>query len=372
MMRHDYDEDDDNGVFDPLDEDELIAEILAMEGVEAQEDDLPLDDEVLDEDAWETPPKPTIEEVIDVLKSEDAGSFSHATIVYGLSNISHSHIEEIQETWERIPITKKRAILTNLIESQENDFQLDYSIFAIYNLNQDDPRIRQSAIDLLWEDMSLEIMDHLINLAINDRNRDVRATASSALGRFVLLGELDRLPQIEAVKILEAVMHIWQNEHEDIEVKRRALESLANSSHPAVNPAIESAYNSHYTELQISALYAMGRTADVRWESIILEELVGDDNSKRYEAARAAGELGLISAVQRLAELILDDDLELTTMAIWSLGEIGGKTAMRVLEMLMEQAESINDEAMIEAIEDALGNAMLASELDDLDLFEDD
>lgn len=362
-MRHDHnhDHDDDEKIeFDQFDEDELIAEILAMEGVEAPED---TND---DEDHIQPPVKPTIAEVVAVFES-DARNLSYTTIAYGLSDISHSQLEELHDVWQTLPVDAKRAILLELIETQETEFQLNYNAFATYNLTDNDPRIRQSAIDLLWEDESLSLMEQLIEIALHDDNRDVRASATSALGRFVLLGELDKLPKVDATRVLEAVLYIWQNSEHEIDVKRRALESLANSSHPSVKPAIESAYQSGYIELQTSALFAMGRTADIVWENIIIDELSSDEPSKRYEAIRAAGELGLISAVQRLAEVILDDDPELTSMAIWALGEIGGGTAVRVLEMLMEQAENADDEAMIEVIEDALGSALLSSELDDLD-----
>lgn len=363
-MKYEYDDDGDVE-FDQFDEDELIAEILAQEGVASPSDE----DDAHPDEVFEVPAKPTIADVIEAFKVEGT-KVSYSTIAYGLSNISHSQLEELHDVWQGLPVAVRRAILLELTESQENEFQLNYNVFATYNLDSDDPRIRQYAIDLLWEDESLALMDRLIKLAIYDDNRDVRASATSALGRFVLLAELGKLLPVDGVKLFTVLQKIWEVPDEDLEVKRRALESLANSSHPSVKPAIEFAYQSGYVELQTSALFAMGRTADPVWEDIILEELTGDDPSKRYEAARASGELGLISAVQRLAEMILDDDPELTSMAIWALGEIGGRTATRVLEMLMEQAESANDEAMLEMIEDALGSAMLSNELDDLDFEE--
>ena len=44
-----------------------------------------------------------------------------------------------------------------------------------------------------------------------------------------------------------------------------------------------------------------------------------------------------------------------------ALGEIGGKKSMRVLEHLLERAEEQEDEDLIMAVEDAIGNAALMS-----------
>jgi HEAT repeat protein len=83
----------------------------------------------------------------------------------------------------------------------------------------------------------------------------------------------------------------------------------------------------------------------------------------RYEAARAAGELEIEEAVPLLGRLILDDDREILEVVTWSLGEIGGKEAVRILEAMAETAEETDDDVLMEAIEDAIGNASLADGL---------
>jgi hypothetical protein len=57
--------------------------------------------------------------------------------------------------------------------------------------------------------------------------------------------------------------------------------------------------------------------------------------------------------------LALGDDREIQLVAIWSLGEIGGKESMRVLEFLLGKAEEDEDDDLEEAVEDAIGNASL-------------
>ena len=111
----------------------------------------------------------------------------------------------------------------------------------------------------------------------------------------------------------------------------------------------------------------MGCTYDDRWSEIIMQEIESDDAEIRYEAARAAGSLELEEAIPKLARLALDDDREILEVAIWSLGEIGGNEAMRILNLLAEKAEDEDDQDLIQAIDEAIGNATLMSMLGDFD-----
>ncbi len=85
--------------------------------------------------------------------------------------------------------------------------------------------------------------------------------------------------------------------------------------------------------MRVSALFAMGRSCDEQWASRIMDEL-SSGVRMRFEAARAAGELELRPAVTRLIELAYEDDREIQEMAIWALGEIGGKRANHALDQL--------------------------------------
>ncbi len=363
MTHNDFD-------YDEFDEDALIEEILAMEGHEPEavaDPDLDGLSDDIDLASIQPPPqKPTIAEAIEALKNEQ-GLYPVAALVYGLSDISTEQVDSIRPTWQALTPPVQRAIMRGLIESQEASFQLDYRTFGFSVLDSADPRVREHAIEILWEDQSLTLMHRLITIAQTDENRDVRAAAAGALGRFILAGELDEIPHDVTQNAETAVFHIWEDESEDVEVRRRALESFANCSRPSVTPSIQSAYESTYPEMRVSALFAMGRTADKRWQDIITMELDSHEPAMRYEAARAAGEINILEAVPKLAEMTLEDDRELMEIAIWSLGEIGGRAALRVLESLVEHAEEQNDYDLVEAIEDAMGSATLASELDDLD-----
>ena len=80
-----------------------------------------------------------------------------------------------------------------------------------------------------------------------------------------------------------------------------------------------------------SAVFAMGRNMDARWQQTVLDELDSDAPGMRYEAARAAGEMTLEDALPMLARLIDDEDLEVRLASVWALGQIGGRPAAEAL-----------------------------------------
>lgn len=304
--------------------------------------------------------KPDIGTTLEALRNGDADRMPSADIFYGLTDLMPSEIEQLKPVWLSLDETYRARLLRALTESSENNYELSYRAVGMYNLRDLSPDVRQAAIELLWDDESLEFMGALMLLAEIDPDDNVRAAATSELGRFILAGELGDLPESETIKVQTTVLRIYNNSALPVQVRRRALEAISNSSHDAVTGAIRQAYKSIDRELQVSAIFAMGRSCDSdEWEETVLDELNSEDSEKRFEAARAAGELTLFDAVPGLSQLILEDDREIQEAAIWSLGEIGGKEALRVLNALLDVAEKKKDDTLVELIEDAIGSASL-------------
>ena len=264
--------------------------------------------------------------------------------------------------WYTLEADTRRRVILALGEAAETNFELDFSRIGVLALADGSPAVRELAIELLWEDESPELMQILLTMAEGDEENTVRASAASALGRFVLLGEMEEVPLALLKQAQSLLLGLYNNPREDLEVRRRALEAVANSSLDAVEQAISEAYNSDELRMQVSAVFAMGRSADERWGSIVLEELESDEDELRYEAARAAGELELEEAVPMLARIAYDDDVEIRDVAIWALGEIGGRESLRVLRLLAEEAEANEEESLSIAIEDAIAAASLGGD----------
>jgi HEAT repeat protein len=305
------------------------------------------------------PERPDIETTLSDLREGEESSHVTATVFYGLSGLQPAELAPLAAVWDSLSADYRRHVVSELAEASEANFDLDYDALGLFALNDDDEDVRAAAIDLVWENETPEVMDRLIAMARHDEAIHVRAAAMSALGRFILSGELEELPDSQAERAQQTALDLLSDPQ--VDVRRRALEALANSSHEIVPGAIEAAYTSDEHKLRVSAVFAMGRTCDETWSAEVLEALQSDDAELRYEAARAAGELMLEDAIKHLRKLALDDDREIKEVAIWSLGEIGGSEAARALERLAKDAETSGDEELLEAIEDALSSATLGS-----------
>jgi HEAT repeat protein len=142
----------------------------------------------------------------------------------------------------------------------------------------------------------------------------------------------------------------WRDSEETLEVRRRTLESLAYAGTDTVKELIGDAYAAPEEKMRVSAIFAMGRSADTSWATQVRQELFRPTPEMRYEAARACGELQLHDAVTELEELTDDVDPEVQEAALWALGQIGGDKARQILERHCSAA----DEAIRTAAEAAL------------------
>ena len=108
-------------------------------------------------------------------------------------------------------------------------------------------------------------------------------------------------------------MRIHSDRGQPLEVRRRALEALSNSSHPAVERLIRAAYADGNHDLKISALFAMGRTCSKVWRDLLLEELDSADNELVYEAVTACGQIQLGESAHKIGQLASSEDREIQT-----------------------------------------------------------
>jgi HEAT repeat protein len=268
-----------------------------------------------------------------------------ATHLHRFSDLSGNDLAQFKNVWPKVDPDRRLSLLEDLEEAAETDTMVSFDEVAKICLMDSDARVRASALRLLWECEDARLIPTFLNMLEKDVEPIVRASAATALGLFVYKGELEEIPAVMLKKVEDSLLKTEQSADLPL-VRRRALESLGYSGREEVVGLIEQAYRSPEGEWQASALFAMGRSADVRWEKKVLERLDALETEVRLEAIRAAGQLELESARHVLIEMLQEYqelDEEIRMAAAWSLSQIGGNNVREVLERLVENVE--DDEA---------------------------
>jgi HEAT repeat protein len=275
-------------------------------------------------------------------------------LLHGFSDLSPLQLKKLLPIWVTLPSIRKVNLLEDLEETLEKDTLVNFDQLALAVLSDPDPKVRIIAIRLLWEHEHATIVPTIVDMMLEDPEEAVRAAAANFLGRFVYLGELERISDTHKISIVRNLLEVLAGE-ELPQVKQRALESLGYSSHPKVPVLIKSALESGETLWVSAALSAIAHSADEVWESHVISHLDSTDHEVQFEAVRAAGELELTAALEPLANILenFDADPDIRLAAIWSLSQIGGEFAKNTLQGLISTTE---DEDEIELAESALEN----------------
>lgn len=311
----------------------------------------------------ETPEIP-FQTLIDALLDEE--TTFNPRYLYRLSDLDSDELNQFNDTWPRLPIWRRRSLLEDLEELGSADMLLSFESIGRSVVSDEDPLVRRLAVQILWEFDSYDLIPLFLQLLQSDPDPTVRAAAASGLGQFVYLSEMDQLPGEKSMDIED---HLLGSILEDrsVKVRCRSLESFSYSGRPEVTELIESAFASNDHELMASALLAMGRSMDSRWEKTVLSMMHSKMPALRAEAARAAGELQCKEAILSLVELSEDSEEIVRSAAIWSLSEIGGDQARQTLERLFMEADNDQDADFLEI---ALDNLAFTDGLQPFSLFD--
>lgn len=275
-----------------------------------------------------------------------------------LSDLSHEELELFLAAWARTGIERQRQIMSKLEELAEETPGLNFDDIFRACLHDPDDIVRVRCIEGLWECENCSLIAPLITLLREDDEESVRATAAMALGKFALLAELEKLRPKDRGRVQEALLSAIEDQREQLEVRRRAIEAIASLSLPGVKDIIQQAYESDNANMRASALYAMGRNCDPVWLPTLVKELGSQDSEMRFEAVGACGELGVEEAVPHLIRLISDEDSQVQLSAIAVLGQIGGSEAEEALRECLKHP----DEHICQAAKEALGEVGIERE----------
>lgn len=309
-------------------------------------------------------PTPTFQEprpndqktAADAIAALIRGNFHPADLV-PLSDLGRADAATVRRTWPTLTERARVTCVRYLAELAEDNVQYTFGRVMRVAIEDQSAVVRQLAVAALWEDEGSDMVELLLGLLQNDPSQDVRAEAAQGLGRFAERAAGEELEPEVAERIYQALIEVAKNKREPVLVRRRALESVAVfGSQPVVVQLIREAYHDDDASLRAGAIYAMGRSLDLRWLPTVLEEFSSADAEMRYEAARASGQLGDDRAVPGLARLAKEEDVEVRHAAIDALGKIGGTSSIRILRQLKRSASAIDAEAIEEALDEALAS----------------
>ncbi|MCH7735901.1 MAG: HEAT repeat domain-containing protein [Chloroflexi bacterium] len=271
--------------------------------------------------------------------SDPAGRIS-AVDFYEISDLSPEELELFAAAWHPLPIERQRSIASTMVELAEDNPELDFTAIYKLCLTGDDEPLLQVAMDGLWEHEDRSVIPGLVEILRSDKGSEVRSAAASALGRFPLLVQEGKLLARDGELIHDNLMQVLEDEEEPLDVRRRCMEALAPFNTMEINQHITLAYESLDPDFRASSIFAMGRTGEVGWLPILLQELQNEEPTIRYETAHACGELGEEDAVPHLILLLEDDDSEVQLAGIGALGKIGGPLAKKVLKTLVKDGDA--------------------------------
>jgi HEAT repeat protein len=282
-----------------------------------------------------------------------AKPLAHAELK-SLSNLGPAMLQAFWAAWREFPAERRLAIVRELDDLAEDNVDMDFRPVLRACLSDADPDVRAAAVAGLWEDESERTMDRLIAL-LNDEAGLVRSAAAVALAPFAYRAEVGELPPATGQRILSALMGVATDPEQPLDVRRRAIEGLGYfAGSKEAQAEIGRAYAHSEITMRESAVLAMGRSMRPTWFPYIERELKSQSPALRYEAARAVGEIGedgrpMLSA---LLPLVDDDDTEIAQAAIWSLGQVGGPSAKRVLERIARSKDDARRQAASDALEE--------------------
>lgn len=263
-----------------------------------------------------------------------------------------AEVQALLPVWRGLERERRQECVQFMQTLMEDNVDLDFRPFLRVCLSDSDEQVRATALEGLWEDESMVLLEMLLDL-LHDPAGMVRVAAAISLSRFTYRASLGELPPDTTERIAVSLRDVVQDQRQPLDVRRRALEALGYlPDYPSVLELIDAGYRSDEPTMRESALAAMGRTMHTDYLPVLKLELRSPSPAMRYEAARAAGEMAdeSVSLLPQLLPMTDDDDLEIALAAIWALGEIGGERARTTLQRLTRTAEGERRAAANEAL----------------------
>ena len=289
-------------------------------------------------------------------------------LLHYFSDIQPEDRRVLANAWRAVPASRRITLMQDLVELAETDHLLMFEDIGRIALEDEEGECKVSGISLLLEAEDPKLVPSFTRLMADLKEPEfVRAAAANALGFYVYLGELEELMPELLHTIEDALLSAYKNDPSEL-AQRRALESLGYSCREEVPALLRQAAAREKTEWLESALFAMGKSADNQWESLVMEHIDDDNLDVRGQAIHAAGELALSAARSRLLRQVdRESDEYLRSEMIWALSQIGGEGIEEKFEAMLAKTD---DDEEYNLLEEALDMLHFTNETADFEMME--
>jgi len=268
-----------------------------------------------------------------------------------------------------LDLPSQRQRIRALSEMEEENYEENHAPIYLSLMQHADAEVRRCAVEAMWYYPDEEHIDRILNIFWFDSDEQVRGRAAMVLGRYMYEGfVIEELDSSLAQRVKRALLETATDERDSIAVRRFAIEALSFcTDDPKVLNLIEEAYFSPDSDMQLSAIFAMGRSGLERWHCYLLRTLDDADKEFRLETITACGEAQLMAAVPELQKLCFDMDRDIRLEAIWALGKIGDERALSILQRCTRDADPEVSEVAEDAIEElGIAAAIARGEYDEM------
>lgn len=294
-------------------------------------------------------------DILSVLDGLVAGELPTESSVAVLSDLDRDDAAQLAGRWPSIVPELRVGIIALAVDLATNDVQKDFQRLAYIALEDPVPGVREAGLYSLNDIGGRETAARIAAVLEKETNAGVVAAAASAAGPYVLQHELGQLDAATGDRLVAALRQHAEQDDLPEEARGPVVEALGAYQAPWVDELIRDAYSRDERTSQLSAIVAMGRSANEEWLEYLEEQLHTDDAELRQRVVEACGEIAAEDAVEMLAPLLDDDNIEVVSATLNALAEIGGEDAIRYLRDYRERVPEELEETLEEATEAASG-----------------
>jgi HEAT repeats len=212
-----------------------------------------------------------------------------------------------------------------------------------------------SGIYLCLEEMEDRLANRLLSITTSDRDLKLRIEAVGVLGtvleEFHLMFDYEDPDSATSItmrmfdKIQRALKFTFYDANTPKMLRCRILESSVQAEQAWHSKAISDAYRSDDRDWRITAIFCMGFVDG--FDETIIKHLQDEDPESLREAVRAAGNMVIIEAADRIMEIAGDEntDEKMRQEAIWAIGQIVPTNAESLLDELAKSKNEVISDA---------------------------